>query len=516
MNKAKHTLAEYRDLVAKSLSSNPETAKMAIKKIRSTRFTNSDLQRKVIFEYLPPGSAVVADASRYEIFLRLLTEACWSKKAREHKDEILREAWRGLEHQSGMVRQTARRLMEMVCTIMHDTNEPLSKSADKYIELLDQIEQRLKEHEPPNPPTSIEKAPPSIYKTLTLLWYDIAFIPIVASRIDYTARMVEIEIMPYDEPVLDDEVAIDYYSLSDWQDNLEEYVRCNDQLAARKPLKRLEKQALTYLDWALADLGLSDLKAKIVYHATYGEQEKLARLLEDKLKPILMGAKSQEEGYLLAFRHNKLARAIQYLDNNIVHMSQQGTPFSREVVEAVYCANENVKYEKVRLDEYAAGFNAAHRAIDDFVHACIEPAIKQQNARYRKLEKVIGSAFEPSPIDLVEPAQIAHYLLDKLPTTSYKTFLSQDACKIAATIWKIFADDNLWLLIPGLDTATLSAFGGWKSESGVNSSVLTYRMNIAETVSDPSIMYIVRSADDLQQLKEMQQIQRGGFGPVEF
>lgn len=516
MNKTKHTLAEYRDLVAKSLSSSPETAKAAIKEISSTKYKVGDLQRKVIFEYLPPDPAIVADTSRYENFLKLLALACWSKNAEEYKDELLSEAWRGLEHPNGTVRQAARRLMDTVCTITHDTHESPSKSADKYIELLDQIEQKLKEHKPLNPPTSIEKAPPSIYKTLTLLWYDIAFIPIVAPRIDSTARMVEIEIMPYDEPVPDDEVAIDYYSLSDWQDNLEEYVHCKDQSAAHKPLKLREKQALVYLDWALADLGLSDLRAKIMYHATYGEQEKLAALLEDKLTPVLLGARSQDEGYLLVFRYNKLARAIQYLDNNIVHTSRQGTPFSREVVEAVYCANENVKYEKVRLDEYAASFEAAHRAIDDFVHACIKPAIKQQNARYRKLEKVIGSAFEPSPIDLMEPAQIAHYLLDKLPTTSYKTFLSQEARKIAGTIWKIFADDNLWLLIPGLDTATLGAFGGWKSESGVNSSVLTYRMNIAETVSDPSIMYIVRNADDLQQLKEMQQIQRRGFGPVEF
>lgn len=516
MTKSKHTVAEYRDLVAKSLSSDRETAKAAIKEITSTKYQIGDLQRKVIFEYFPPDPAVVADASRYENFLKLLANACWSKKAKDYKDELLSEIWRGLEHPNGMVRQAARRLMETVRTLPYDIHESLNKSADKYIELLDQIEQKLKEHEPPNPPTSIEKAAPSVYKTLTLLWYDIAFIPIVESRINIPARMAEFTIMPYDEPLLDDEVEIDDYGLSDWQDNLEQYVRYEDQPAAQKPLKRREKQALRYLDWVLTDLELNNLRAKIVYHATFGESEELAALLEENLTPILLSAKSQEEGYVLAFRYNKLARAIQYLDNNIVHASRQGTPFSREVIEAVYCADENVKYEKVHLDEYVAGFDAAHGAIDDYIQTCIKPAIKKQEARYYELQKQYGDSFESSPIDLVEPAQITHYLLDKLPTTSYKTFLNQDARKIAATIWKIFADNNPWLFIPGLDNATLSAFGGWKSESGVNSSVLTYRTNIAETISDPSIMYIVRDADDLQQLKYMQQIQRGGFGPIEF
>ncbi len=516
MSQSKHTVTEYRELVAKSLSSDREAAKMAIKEINNGKYRDGELQKRVIFEYLPPDQAIVADARRYENLLKLLGNACWSKKASEHKDELLREAWRGLEHPDGMVRQAARRLFDQLRITTDPLDTPFSEIADRYIALLAQIEKKLKQHEPSNPPSSIEKAPPSIYKTLTLLWYDIADIPIVESKIDVWARMLEHDILPYDEPVTDDEPEMDDYDLSDWQENLEQYVHCDDTVAVRKLLKQREKQALGYLDWALSDLGLDELRAKIVYHATYGEPEKLGMLLEQTLGPLLSGAKSQEEGYLLASRHNKLARAIQFLDNNTAHVSRKDTPFSREVIEAVYCADENAKFEKVRLDEYVAGFQAAHQAIDDFVRIHIKPAIKKREGWLLELHKISQEPYELDKIDLTEPTQIAHYLLDKLPTASYKTFISQEPRKIAATIWKIFANDNYWLDIPGLDNAELSAFGGWKSENGVNSSVLTYHMYISETVADPTIMYIVRDVDDLQDLREALRDSRDGYGTDPF
>lgn len=515
MTKSKHTIAEYRELVARSLSADRDAAKAAKKQINNSKYATNELLSRVIFEHFPPDQAILADARRYENFLKLLDAACWGKKAIDHKDELQREAWRGLEHPDGMVRQAARRLFDTIRTTTRDSRTPLNEFAEYYIDLLNQIEKRLKEHEQHKQPSSVEKAPPSVYKTLTMLWYDIAFIPVVESRIDAPARMMELEIMPYDEPVFENELEIADYDLSDWQDNLEEYVRYEDKAVVRKHLKQREKQALKYLDWALADLRLSEHRAKIVYHATYEEPEKLGMFLEHTLELLFLNARSQEEGILIAFRYNKLARAIQYLDNNIVHVSRQGTAFSREVVEAVYCADENMKFEKVRLEEYVVGFDAAHHAIDEFVRRHIKPAVKKQEARYRKISERLNDKLEPDPIDLIEPAQIAHYLLDKLPTASYKTFLKQDAGKIAATIWKIFSDDNSWIFIPGLDNASLSDFGGWKSENGVHSSVLRYRSDIAETVSDPTIMYIVRDNDDLLSLKELRQTQRGGFGPIE-
>lgn len=512
MSQSKHTVTEYRELVAKSLSSDRVVAKTAIKEINNGKYRDGELQKRVIFEYLPPDQTIVTDARRYENLLKLLGNACWSKKASEHKDELLGEAWRGLEHPDGMVRQTARRLFDQIRITTDPLDTPFSEIADRYIALLGQIEKKLKQYEPSNPPSSVKKAPPSIYKTLTLLWYDIADIPIVESKIDVWARMLEHDILPYDEPVTDDEPEMDDYDLSDWQENLEQYVHCDDTVAVRKLLKQREKQALGYLDWALSALSLTELKTKIVYCATYGEQQKLAFVLEKVLKPLFLSAQSQEDGLLTAFRYNKLARSIQYYENNVVHTSRQGTPFSREVVEAVYCADKNVKFEKVNVDNYLAGFDAAHRAIDEFVSTCILPAIKKREGWLRELRKISQEPYELDKIDLTEPTMIAHYLLDKLPTASYKTFISQEPRKIAATIWKIFANDNYWLDIPGLDNAELSAFGGWKGENGVNSSVLTYRMYISETVADPTIMYIVRDVDDLQDLREVLRDSRGGYG----
>lgn len=516
MIQPKHTVNEYRELVARSLSADRDAAKTAIKVIYSSKYVEGEGQLDVIFENLPADPAVLADARRFENLLKLLDNACWSNNAPAHESELMHEAWRGLEHPDGKVRHAARQLFNTIRKTTGSWKVTLDDAADRYISLLDQIEKKLKENEPSNPPSSLQKAPPSVYKTLTMLWYDIAFIPVVESRLDVSKRMFDLEIMPYDEPLEADELDIDYYSVSDWQENIERYVRCDDQKTVRKLLNHREKQARKYLDWALADLGLEKLKAKIIYHATYGEPEKLGELLEQTLVPLLRGAQSQEQGYLLAFRYNKLARAIQYFDNNIVHVSRQGTPFSRAVVEAVYCADENVKFEKVHLDEYVLCFDAAHQAIDEFIPAHIKPAIKKQEDWYRKISIRLNDKLEPDPIDLVEPAQIAHYLLDKLPTASYKTFLKQDPRKIAATIWKIFTDDNYWLSIPGLENASLSAFGGWKGEHGVNSSVLTYRMYITQTVTDPTIMYVVHDAEDLLLLKELQQTQRGGFGPIEF
>lgn len=497
MTENKQTVAVCRAFVVTALSTDLMAAKAAVKEINNQKYRDGEWQKSVIFEFLPPDPAILADPRRYENFLKLLGVACWSRKAVAHKEVLAQETWRGLEHPNGMVRQAARRLFDQVRSFA-TSHESLSQSAEHYISLLKQIESKIEQHRPANPPLCIEKAPASVYKTLTMLWYDIAFIPIVEARIDPSERMMQLDIMPYSDPLDEDETPIEEFELEDWQEHIEEYVRCDDPAKTRVALKQREKQALVYLKQVLADLDLGHLAPDITKFAAQGEQEGIGELLERVLKPVLLAAPSEKEGILTAFRYNKFARSLQYYANNVVHTSSKGTPFSNEIVEAVYCADENIRPEIIPLDSFCDNFEAAHQGLDDFMKQCVMPAIKKQQKQDEIFRKKYGEFPETTLVDLFEPIQIAHYLLDKIPCATYKLFMTREPRKIAATIWKIVADDNFWLSIPGLDSATLSAFGGWKSESGVHSSVLSYRYNIAQTTGDPSIGYVVRDADDLE------------------
>lgn len=491
------TKAAAETYVAQALSADQQVSKAALKKIQSQSYAYGERLSAVILSYLPPSRQIQNDVRRLEILYKLLYHTVFSKAAMSNEQAIAGFAWQGLEHANGMVRQAARRLLDIARTMSHYTS--LDDSAAAYIALLDRIESKLRQHLPKNPPNSIEKAPPSVYKTMTLLWYDIANIPIVQSATDVEQRMIDNDIMPYEEPPDDTEDYPEEFGLQEWEMYIESHATCKNPAHVQRLLKKREKYALDMLDWALTDLGLENERDKIIYHARFGEQDALAAILETRVAPVLLSTKSEQEGMLCAFRCNKFARAIQYLANNYAHESHENMPFSLEATEAILCEQEKISAGKVDLDVFVAAFSAAHDAVDalaKYMFATYEKEVEN----IKQLEKIHN--FHPAtslPVapDMTEAIQVVHYMLDKIPSSDYKHIIRQQPERIAAGLWKLFVDENPWLLLPATTNAELAAFGSWATVSGPSSAAHTYRYLISQTLADPTILLVIRSKDDL-------------------
>lgn len=144
-----------------------------------------------------------------------------------------------------------------------------------------------------------------------------------------------------------------------------------------------------------------------------------------------------------------------------------------------------------------------HDSIDRVITECVNPAKKRVAKFAASLSARYGDALDIEEIDTSEPQQVVHYMLDKIPIADYKYIMRQDPDKVAATLWRLFSDENAWLDIPGLDSETLSQFGGWQSQPGVRGAISRCKNLIDDTLSDPTILVVIRNEDDLLRAQQM-------------
>jgi hypothetical protein len=63
-------------------------------------------------------------------------------------------------------------------------------------------------------------------------------------------------------------------------------------------------------------------------------------------------------------------------------------------------------------------------------------------------------------------------------------------------------DENPWLLL-ATTNAELTAFGKWAGASGLSGTAYTYRYLIEQTLADPTIVVVIRNANDLEAAKSI-------------
>lgn len=93
-------------------------------------------------------------------------------------------------------------------------------------------------------------------------------------------------------------------------------------------------------------------------------------------------------------------------------------------------------------------------------------------------------------------------MLDKIPSSDYKHLIRQQPERVAAGLWKLFVDENPWLLL-ATTNAELAAFGKWAGTSGLGGATYTYRYLIEQTLADPTILVVIRDANDLEAAKSI-------------
>ncbi len=486
-----------RSLLNRALSTDAVVSRGAMKELRAHQYRYSNAEAKHMLALLPLPSDIRDDARRFEVFLRIMALVGWVRSARSHRSELLDLVWVGVVHPQGTVRQAARRLLETVRTSWSVFDDD---TVEQYLAILAQIESLLKKYVPRNRPSSIEKAPPSVYKTLSLMWYDITDIPIVERSIDREQRMIEHDVLPYVEPQGEDNPTT--YQLEDWQKHLEEYVVCRDPKKVATQLRQLQVAAEKQLKWALDTLGKDSLYKKIMFHAQFGESDALSTIVVTAVQSELVSARTEPEAMLTMFRLSKLARAVQHIDNNYVQKSRAGTPFSRIITDAIYYELDNMQPKKVVLDDVVEALVNARRSIDT-LGVYVKKAARKSATEWERFCKQHGILSEEahsgicSNDEIVEMVYILHYIVDKF-TMDYKHLIRTPPEKIAAGLARVFTTQHPWLSIPGTEAQALAEFGGWKNASSLSSVVHDYQYRIRCASQDPSILLIVRCYDDLE------------------
>ncbi len=201
-----------REMVEQIFTQDDETSKKLLEELNENRYKIRTTSLSAIFEFVEQGEELYNDNLKYKNFLRLLILACRAHNAKEHKAKMVEIVWKAVEHPSGIIRQTARQLLDEIRwmgykrSLISDKGPEYKEETKFVLSLLETVEQKIKKHQLEELPTSVEKAKPSVYKTLNLIWHDLSRSEIVYEAIDdMLIRQIEKNILPYEEFLWDED-----------------------------------------------------------------------------------------------------------------------------------------------------------------------------------------------------------------------------------------------------------------------------------------------------------------------
>ncbi len=161
------------------------------------RYSIPELVAKVIFERLqsnPDPQSVY----HTNVALKSINLAIFSRISTNHSDWIIDWVLKGIVHQNGTVRESARRIVSNLSfALNHVGSKPSLDGRKKYKQLIADIEELIREYQPKKILDQLDGAPASIYKTLALTWHDMAWPYDEDKQKAYWDRMDELSIPPY-------------------------------------------------------------------------------------------------------------------------------------------------------------------------------------------------------------------------------------------------------------------------------------------------------------------------------
>lgn len=445
---------------------------------KNYKYRMPEVMARVILDKTTDYQQYLDDASRFDIFIRLVNLAVWTNTARNHKPAINELVFVGLQHDSGKIRQNARMLSQNYSRFLSEDSEP--------IEFLQKLEEIIKKYEPKSIPMYIDKVAPSVYKSLVMTWHETMMSHSLWERLNYLERMMQLDIPGYSQQGEEEDEAPeeDYYTREVWKDYLEDFIVCDDWNRARQLLDGQEKLSTQLLKQALAD-NLVDSKytGRIIALAKSPHPKYLEDILVEVNSDIW--ARYEEQRSVLVLRSDKIARAIQTMDNNVVVRTAQGNPFSRMLSCAALQEAWQTKQELIQIVPLLEGFAASHHAVDEVIAELFVPADKNMTNFYREHDIDL-----PPPTDFATPRQVAHYILDWLIQIDYRLFLRKTPQQLAAVAWNIVDSRNPGLMLHGLEIKSLAMYGGWSTSSGLRQLSRSLNNDLEQHMADPEILVI--------------------------
>ncbi len=477
--------SNFSQLLDQALLADIQEAKAATKAITvKYRYKLPARLAKLIFLRLEQHPSL-NDTAQPDNFLRILNVAIISKTSSKYKEAIGDITLEALQHSSGAVRESGRKLVNNF-PFMFDfgVEDELNAGEKQFTQFLMTIEALLKKYQPHEIPAHLESIRPSVYKSLALTWHDMIMKYHLWEKLNYQERMVELDIPALYKYEEDNEPEEAFFSIREWRENIGEYFVVSDRGLCETLLAVREQQAIQFLDWALMLLGQEKRKDGILRVARQDDSFELTRILTGMLFEKIDLLKPQPSDERIVSEYQIVARSIQAVDNNVLLRTSSGLSFSRILTSLAEQESWSAKPKSIDLLPLLQVFDRLHSEIDEIVEKIFKPEEIELRDALQHISK------PPEPIDYMEYRQVVHYMADWVLQSDHKIVLRKPANQLAAILWALFRDVNPYVIIYGLENASLADFGGWKSVSSLHSAKTDVRFLLEQNMADPSILFI--------------------------
>lgn len=421
-----------------------------------------------------------------------------------------------MEHPDGRVREAARHTASWLRFKHSEASMILErgtkgKQSDKrksdaeedirtFEYFIDRIEELMKKHAPADKPMYVGELAPSVYKSLVLFWYDMAFN--TSRDVEHREELIDPENKQYiprlGSSEIDEEVDIDEVEESLWDDEKD-----GSPQEGAVWLKRLEEMAKKRFVDELARLKFSteeivDMVAVVRAHG----QGIGPHVLEGML------SKGVERGSIVQlFDANNVVREMEAFANHRTTYNTHGM-ISHLLVEVVVereCVGSGKPDD---LAVFVQLMQQSHEAIDVFFAQYEKEEEKsflsmlEFNKKFSKTaedERAYAKEYEEKENickrERYFGRSIAHHVLDWYIQSAPADFnRTREPRKIAAYILKMVRDHNAEATDGEVSLAygnkELAQFGGWKGAGNLNMVEYKVARPVMDAVGDPDLLLI--------------------------
>lgn len=473
------------DMLLRDALDNPSHAKSkeALKELGKDRYRIHEHTAKTILHTLQTrgGMTEVAQAGAV---IRLLNLAALSRASADYETFYEQQALSGLQHRNGNIREIARKVVDNL-PFVYGIDET---GKTKFNDFLYRVEALIQKHTPPTPPPGLHSAKPSPYKTLCITWHYMMAKYHLYEQLNYLERMFELDIPPLFDETETAEPEEAYYRLPDWRECIEEYLTPHDRRKISNLFAEREAASLKMMDWALNQVGDNSAYERIVELArgddSFPLQKELVGIISKHINIFQPGAHDQQ----MMRAYNKVARAIQSIDNNAVHISDRGLRFSRLLTAAVEEEWYEVDPEPIEITELMRGFSDVHSRLVE-LHRMGEETLQERVDFLREMDASL--VYHDHDRDLLHEAlQTAQYIVDWLFMINGRIFTKKPPRQTAAIAWSIVNDTNASAMPAMIATPELARYAGWASSSSLSSARLRISSLLRQHMPDQDILLL--------------------------
>jgi len=378
--------------------------------------------------------------------IQKLIKCCsWTKRFEANHAKFVEFITKNLESPDGMTRELSRRNVDYLIMGRAKVYDPGM--------MLRKIETMIAKRKSELTLVSLEESPPSIYKTLGLVWYDVAD---RVYRDNFEEMMIRAEKLGLPDrykPDLMLEDEIEKWTLTDWVNGLHEYCNYVNEDSANGIILELEGRYRKLLQNAC------DMFSCRVFFDRIDDCIRLRNF--DRINEVMKYAAEDKD----LEKADTLMMAVQlYLDNMALD-SGRGRLFSRGILSVLSFSISQMQEEYVDLLSLLVRLRETWMVSDEINHEIVEKSVAEIEEIHKKYQMKSETDFRLMGF---RANLIANYMIHLLFSSDYPALQRKTAVKNAANIWGALGIFNPQLSQLGIDNGSLAKIAGYTNASGIS------------------------------------------------